>query len=61
MCICVYAYIHMCLYICVCTTIIIKEKEAVNLRLGGTGWERLKGEDLKVVEGREGESDVVIF
>lgn len=57
---CVYAYIYIYLYICVCVTITIK-KEVINLRVGGRTWKRSKGEDLKRVEEREGESDVVIF
>lgn len=60
MCICVYAYINIRLYICVCLTIIIK-KEVIHLRFGGRRWERSKGEDLKGVEKRDGKSDVVIF
>lgn len=57
--------LHMCtymwIYMCVCITIIIKEKEAINLRAGILGGliGRYQGENGKMIE--KGKIDKIIF
>lgn len=50
----------MHMYVCVCITIIIKEKEATNLRVGARGrsWREITWEGL---EGRTGREKVIYF
>jgi hypothetical protein len=54
---------HIHGYLHIYATIIIKEEEAINLRLSWETWKKLEGEDLRRLEGEKGrrESGIIVF
>lgn len=54
-------YIHVCIYAYMYITMVIKEKEAIHLRVGAHGGGLMEGSWVGLEEGKGGRGDVIVF